>query len=371
MSLRSPGFLPRNAFQALLDALQRRGYVVLGPQARDGVLKLGEVICTDDLVPGLGDSHAPARYRVTFGGAPRWFDWTIGPQSIKPLVFPPRETLWRAERSQAGPVAFVTLPAAAPRLAVLGARACDLAALALLDRHFLSGPDPDPGYAARRAALLLVGVDCVRSAATCFCLSTGDGPALTEGFDVGLSELDDGFLTWAGTAGGGDIVRDLPLQDATPEQLGAAAAALDRAAAGQRRALPSRTLARALYRSLHHPRWDAVAERCLGCGNCAMVCPTCFCFSQRAETGTGCGATGMRREWETCFSADHSLLHGHPWRDGIAARYRQWVTHKLAGWHSQYGRSGCVGCGRCITWCPAAIDLTEEVAAIAGDGADE
>jgi len=105
-----------------------------------------------------------------------------------------------------------------------------------------------------------------------------------------------------------------------------------------------------------------VAERCLACGNCTAVCPTCFCHRQLAEGDLGGVAGATDRVWDSCFSPGHSLLGGRPLRSDTAARYRQWLTHKFCDWEAQYGRSGCVGCGRCIAWCPVGIDVTGELA---------
>ena len=369
---RNPGFLPRSRAQVLVDALVDAGYRVLGPVIRDAVVRFGEIESVDQLAPGLRESQAPGRYRLEQGDDGRWFGWTVGPQGLKPLLFPPRELLWRSSTDGAGRLRFDPPDAVEPGpVAVLGVRPCDIAALALLDAHFLGGPEPDPGYAARRHGLFLVGTDCARSAPTCFCASTGDGPMLTEGYDVGLAELDEGLLVWSGTDAGRAIVDRVALQPALPHQLAEAAEAGNRAAAVQRRHLPSRHLARVLFAELDHARWRRVGARCLACGNCTAVCPTCFCHAVRTEPRLADGTAEQVREWDSCFSADHSLLHGRPLRGDAATRYRQWLTHKLGGWHAQYGRSGCVGCGRCITWCPAGIDLVAEVAAmVAGDGDD-
>ncbi|HEY9228950.1 MAG TPA: 4Fe-4S dicluster domain-containing protein, partial [Gemmatimonadaceae bacterium] len=124
-----------------------------------------------------------------------------------------------------------------------------------------------------------------------------------------------------------------------------------------------------LYRNPEHPRWDDVADRCLACTNCTLVCPTCFCASVEEMSDLAGETSEQWRRWDSCFTLDHSYMHGGSVRGSIRARYRQWLTHKVASWIDQFGTSGCVGCGRCITWCPVGIDITEEVAAIrATDG---
>ena len=119
-----------------------------------------------------------------------------------------------------------------------------------------------------------------------------------------------------------------------------------------------------LYRNYEHPRWDEVAERCLACGNCTMVCPTCFCTTVEDVTDLAGEHVERHQRWDSCFTIDYSHIHGGAVRGSTRSRYRQWMTHKLATWIDQFGSSGCVGCGRCITWCPVGIDITEEARAI-------
>jgi ferredoxin len=250
-------------------------------------------------------------------------------------------------------------------------RACDLAALALQDQHFLEGPYPDPGYRARRAGLLIVAVHCSHPAETCFCASTGDGPRATTGFDLALHELDDGFVVETGSARGEVLCAALPLGPVTGAQRIAAAAQLEAAAARQTRRLPSRNLRAALFANLEHPRWEDVAARCLACGNCTSVCPTCFCHAEFDVPQADGTAAARGRHWDSCFTRDHSYIHGLTIRPDRRTRYRQWLVHKLGSWHDQYGRSGCVGCGRCISWCPVGIDLTDEATAVCAGGGDD
>jgi len=363
-----PGFLPREAFQRLLDLLLQQGYRCLGPVVGEGAIVYREVVSTDRFPVGIGQDQAPGRYRLRETGSDRLFAWANGPQTLKPLLFAPRETLWSAARGVDGGLRFDRVSAPHEPLAVIGVRACDLAALALQDRHFLGRPEPDPWYKARRERLFLVGVDCTHPADTCFCASTGDGPALEYGYDLGLSEITEGFLVLPGSPVGGALLAALELEPATLEQLDRASAEVMEAAAHQTRALPSRRLRDELYRRLDDARWQEVAERCLACGNCTSVCPTCYCFRAEQEGPLDGSQAEQLRLWDSCFNRTHGSVRDHVIRPNVSDRYRQWVTHKLAGWHDQFGRSGCVGCGRCISWCPAGIDLTEEAAALCLEG---
>ncbi|NIR59790.1 MAG: sulfite reductase subunit A [Gammaproteobacteria bacterium] len=361
-------FLARERLGALLKGLCDAGYRCVGPRLRDGAIVYDTLESADDLPRGVRDAQAPGVYRHEVTAGPRCFAWANGPQALKPLVFAPSETLWEARRNQAGALQFVEAAPAAGALAVLGVRACDLAALRLQDRHFLEGPQPDRAYAARRAALFLVAVNCSHPAETCFCVSTGDGPAADAGFDIAMDELDAGFVVEAGSDAGREVLDRLALPAADEAAIEAVGSQRRAAAGGQVRGLPSRDLRDALLTRLEHPRWEQVAARCLACGNCTQVCPTCFCHAHEARPRLDGRASEHLRRWDSCFTQGHSYIHGLTVRADIRSRYRQWLTHKLGTWHDQYGRSGCVGCGRCITWCPTGIDITEEAAAICGDG---
>ncbi len=364
MSSGAARVLARAELAALLAALAHAGYRCVGPQLRDGTIVYDELANVAALPHGVHTTQAPGAYRVQTGAGARCFAWANGPQALKPFTFAPREVLWRAERGADGAVRFVEAAAAVEPLAVLGVRACDLAALHLQDQHFLQGVARDRHYAARREALFLIAVHCTHPAATCFCASTGDGPRAEAGYDLALSECDDGFLVEVGSARGAAIAAALPLADASPAQCAAAAQEVAQAARAQARALPARDLRARLFANLEHARWEDVASRCLACGNCVAVCPTCFCHAELEEPALDGAASVHVRQWDACFTKGHSYIHGLTIRADRRTRYRQWLTHKLGGWHDQYGRSGCVGCGRCISWCPVGIDITEEAGAI-------
>jgi ferredoxin len=221
--------------------------------------------------------------------------------------------------------------------------------------------------------VFIVAVNCHEPGGTCFCVSMGTGPAAQEGYDLVLSEILDGghrLLAEAGTPRGAEVLAEVAdrvgVAGRRPEPADRAAgrAAVDGAAARMGRALDTTDLPALLAGNLEHPRWDEVADRCLTCGNCTMVCPTCFCTSVEDVTDLTGAQAERWRSWESCFSLEHSYVHGGNVRNSPRSRYRQWLTHKFGTWHDQFGTSGCVGCGRCITWCPVAIDVTEELAAI-------
>ena len=393
-----------------LDALVRllaADHRVVGPRVGDGAIVIGDLASAADLPRGWLDQQEAGRYRLEPDAVAGPFDHVVGPFSLKNFLFPARETLSILERVDGS---WVTrTPAWADRpLAVIGVRGCDLAALAIQDRVFLGNGHVDPLYAARRERLFLVAVDCRRPAPTCFCHSTGTGPAACDaatgrGADLILTDLGPGpeesaaatlgipadapriYACRIGSAAGAGVIARLLAEDPeigapSPEQE-SLAEAIPLATARHlavRDALPTpgrrmamEGLRDLLYANLDHPRFEEVATRCLSCTNCTLVCPTCFCASVSEVPELDAERVSRERRWESCFSLDHARMHGHSVRHSTASRYRQWLTHKLGGWIDQFGVSGCTGCGRCITWCPVGIDLTEEVAAIrssTGDG---
>lgn len=352
----------------LIEVLAGRGYQTLGPVVRDGGIAAGPVSTPADLPAGWHDQQEPGRYRLRPSDDPELFGWAVGPQSWKPQLFPPTEVLWRATVDSAG-VQVEEPPRERPPIAVIGARPCEIAAVSVLDKVLAGGAHPDPRYSGRRADAFVVVVECGSPSGTCFCTSMGTGPGVDEDFDLALTELGGGdtidhrFVVRAGSPAGASVLEEIPHRAAGPGDLDQRAGVLDGARARMGRVLDTDGLPDLLSGNIDHPRWSEVAERCLACGNCTMVCPTCFCTDVEDVTDLG-GAVERRRRWASCFDLDHSLLHGGAVRSTVSSRYRQWATHKLSTWHDQFGTSGCVGCGRCITWCPVGIDLTEEVAAI-------
>lgn len=353
-------FLARLRMDELLALLRARGFRVKGPRLADGAIVYDDIKTSKELPAGISVYQEAGQYLVAHSETTRWFAWANGPQALKPLLFQARETLWRVQRDEHGKLAFESVLPQVQPLAVVGVRACDIAALHLQDQHFLRQSFPDVHYARRREQLALIALNCTHPAVTCFCASTDDGPAATFGFDWAMTELDHGFIVNAGSARGTEWVNALQLDDASSNDIQLAQAQVDAAARNQTRSLPRQQRAQRLLAVMEHPQWDDVAERCLSCGNCTSVCPTCFCSNVAAQTHTSLETSSQVREWDSCFTAQHSSMHGTVVRADTRLRYRQWLIHKLATWETQYGRSGCVGCGRCINWCPVGIDLTVE-----------
>jgi len=351
-------FLPRDQMPALFRELGNAGYRVLAPVARAGVIQFSDADSLASL-QGVHVEQAPGHYRLTRHDDVFCFSWAVGPQALKPLTFCAEEALWRVDENQ-GLDFSVVEPDIRPT-AVIGARACDLAALALQRRHFEQPGREDEHFRRRAAALFIVAVDCHTSAETCFCHSTGDGPAVATGADLRLHELAEGYLIEALSERGQPVLQRLPVFPATAEQIECQQTQLEQAAGQQQRVLPPGDLTPGLREQWESPAWRAVAGRCLSCTNCTAVCPTCFCSSQQQQSLPEPGRHEQSRRWDSCFTAQHSYIHGIVIRADTTARYRQWLTHKLGFWHQQYGRSGCVGCGRCIAWCPAGIDLVASV----------
>ncbi len=359
--------IDRDGLQALVDALAARGYRIIGPTVRDGAIVYDTIATIAELPVGWRDRQEPGRYRLERRDDEALFGFAVGPQAWKRFLHPPVEVLWTAHKSEDG-LSLQTTQEGAAKFAFIGVRACEIHAIAIQDRVFCEGPFVDKGYAMRRRDAFVVAVNCGEPGGTCFCVSMQTGPKAQSGFDLALTELVDDnahdFLVEIGSEAGADVLSHLSYRRASDAEITVADAVVTRAAGRMGRTLETDGLKELLQSNLDHPRWDAVAERCLTCANCTMVCPTCFCTTVEDHSDLAGTSAERVRKWDSCFSLDFSYLHGGSVRKSGRSRYRQWMTHKLAHWYDQFGTSGCVGCGRCITWCPVGIDITEEAAAI-------
>jgi ferredoxin len=325
------------------------------------------VASTADLPIGWTDEQAGGVYRLKKRNDEALFGYVVGPHSWKKFLHPALRRLWQAKREDTG-FQIIEETSQTPNYAFIGVRSCELHAIAIQDKVFLGGPSVDPSYQSLRQKAFIVAVNCGQAGGTCFCASMQTGPKAAFGFDLALTEVLEAnrhyFVVEVGTELGAEILREVSHQETREDEKGTAARIVAKTAEQMGRTLDTSDIKDLLYRNDDHPRWDHVAARCLTCGNCTMVCPTCFCTTVEDVTDlTGEYAERWQR-WDSCFTMDFSYIHGGSVRSSAKSRYRQWMTHKLATWIDQFGTSGCVGCGRCITWCPVAIDITEEVRAL-------
>jgi sulfhydrogenase subunit beta (sulfur reductase) len=366
--------LERESFQHLLDALVKRGYRVVGPTVRDGAIVYDELNSAADLPVGWTEEQNSGTYRLKRRNDEAMFGYAVGPHSWKKFLHPPVVRLWQATR-QDNTLQIKEEPHEARKMAFISARSCELHAIAIQDRVFMNGAYTDPRYKAKREQTFTVAINCAQAGGTCFCVSMNTGPKATSRFDLALTEvLREGrhyFLGEVGTELGSEVLREIPYTTAEESERAAAEDVVARTAQQMGRKMDTVGIKDLLYRNYEHPRWDNVAARCLTCANCTMVCPTCFCTTVEDVTDLKGEHAERWQKWDSCFTMDFSYIHGGSIRATPKARYRQWMTHKLATWIDQFGSSGCVGCGRCITWCPVGIDITEEVAAIRGTRKDD
>jgi formate hydrogenlyase subunit 6/NADH:ubiquinone oxidoreductase subunit I len=359
-------FIESRTLGELIGWLKQQGYSVIGPTIRDNAITLGPIGNLYDLPMGWTDEQEAGRYRLTKRDDKAFFGYVVGPHSWKRFLHPPEVRLFAAVRQESS---FKILDNEIPpsHYAFLGVRGCDLAAIKTQDRVLLQDKFADGIYQERRRDNFIVAVNCTQAAPTCFCSSMGTGPKVEGNFDVCLTELilpqTHRFLVEIGSPKGVHAIEAIEHSEASEEGRQQAAEAVGKAANMIKRKLETSGIREFIYKNLESPHWDKIAAQCLNCANCTMVCPTCFCTTVQDVTDlTGAHAERWRK-WDSCFNTEFSYIHGGSIRTSAKSRYRQWFVHKLASWYDQFGSSGCVGCGRCITWCPVGIDITEEARA--------
>ena len=357
----------RKSIDVLFDILKKQGYRIIGPTVRDEAVIYEELDSANDLPIGWTDEQSAAKYRLKKRNDDALFGYVVGPQSWKKFLFPPRLKLMSLKRSEKEFI--VNEDESKPvKFAFIGVRSCELNAIFVQDKVFRDGEYADPYYRKIRENILIIAVNCTEPKGTCFCTSMNTGPKAKDGFDIALTEIISDkkhhFTAEPGSLIGDEILTKLPHRDASKNETETADKLLKDASKKMGRKMDTRGIKDLLYSNLEHPEWEDVSKRCLTCANCTMVCPTCFCSTVEDVTDLAGDNAERWRSWDSCFCLDYSKVAGGNFRTSPRARYRQWMTHKLASWIDQFGTSGCVGCGRCITWCPVGIDITEEVRAI-------
>jgi ferredoxin len=357
--------LPKAELETLLSNLHRMGYRVIGPQIQDGVIVYRPLESMADLPKGYISEEDAAHYRLVYTGHERYFDATPGAQSWKQFFFPPLSEIACFKRDGTGRWQLEEPKPDLTPLAFVGVSPCDLAAIQVQDRIFMREEWKDPLYRQRRQSAFILAVNCLHPCGTGFCASMGTGPKAGAGFDLCLTELEDVFLMEIGSESGRMVMEGVSVLPTSAFWLQAAQLGLEEATAKMGRSLPEpQNLPDLLLNNLDARQWDDVACRCMSCSSCTQVCPTCFCWDTRDSADLSGQTARRERLWDSCFNPDYSYIAGGNTRPNTRSRYRQWLTHKFGSWMAQFGTFGCIGCGRCITWCPAAIDVTAELRAI-------
>jgi sulfhydrogenase subunit beta (sulfur reductase) len=339
-------------------------YDVVAPTVKQSAIMFQKIDSPGELARGHRDFQAPGMYRLFQPLNDATFSYSNGENSLKWFLHPPKQVLFRGKLGQS----LETLeeePGPPRPMAFFALRSCDIAALNVLDKVFLNGSN-DSVYLKRREGALIVALSCTSPGHLCFCASMGTGPRPSELYDLNLVELPDRFLVETRTDKGRSILRRIPSRPATEQDSNQADSLLSQAEHEMGRYLNTERLPEILLDSLEHPYWDVMKRWCIGCANCTMVCPTCFCNEIGDSVDINTLVVERQRLWEMCFTKEFAAAHGWNARPNLRERYRHWLCHKLSYWVEQYGVFGCVGCGRCLAWCPVGIDITQVAATIRG-----
>lgn len=357
----------KNAIDGLLSILKSEGFITVAPTIKDSTIIYDEIGSTSELPIGWTDEQEGGHYKLIRRNDDALFAYNVGPHSWKKYLFPPKLQLFEANKDGKS-FEIKTVFTDNTKYAFIGVRACELKAIQIHDKVFNNFMYKDPNYVSLRDRLFIVTVNCTKAGNTCFCVSMNTGPKADEGFDLSITEVINSdehyFVVQSGSKKGEDVLNKIENAEANETQIFEAEAAIKDAASNMGRHLNTEGLQELLLTNMEHPQWNDVAARCLTCANCTMVCPTCFCNNVEDVNDISGEHSERWRKWDSCFSLDFSKVAGGNFRTSPKARYRQWMTHKLSSWVDQFGSFGCVGCGRCITWCPVGIDITKEAKAI-------
>ena len=250
---------------------------------------------------------------------------------------------------------------------IFGAHPCDIHGLKILDVVF-GGRYMDGYYFARRNNAIIIGIDCIPDD-LCFCRSTGTDFVDT-GFDLFLSDIDDSYLVRVGTSLGDDIIKagdSLFLEVEKKDREEYKRKSIQRRESFETE-IQLQDLPEIMDLEYESQIWQEVGEKCLSCGTCSMVCPTCYCYAVFDELNLDVSSGQRKRRWDSCLFKDYALVAGgHNFRAQRSSRVKNRYFHKQRGFVSQYGRPSCVGCGRCKAYCPAGVDIVEVIGKLKGE----
>ncbi|MDP3979835.1 MAG: 4Fe-4S dicluster domain-containing protein, partial [Chlamydiota bacterium] len=333
----------RSGFSELLQILQKKGYQLIGPRIRDGAIVYEQIDTDADLPAGWTDKQKAGQYRLEKRNDGALFAYVLGPRTWKQYLSPPVMTLWRAKRI-GDTFEVVQEKKEIPQYAFIGVRACEIHAMEIQDKVFAQETYKDPTYVNIRKNAFILAVNCTRPGGTCFCASMKTGPKVSKGFDIALTEIINNhehfFILEIGSERALGVVESIEYTKAGEQEIRTESDLLNKAVTSMGRSMDTGKIQEIFYRNYENPHWETVAKRCLTCANCTMVCPTCFCWTVEDSTDLAGDAIRVKKQ-DSCFTSDFSYIHGGSVRYSAMARYRQWLTHKLATWIDQFGTSGC------------------------------
>lgn len=287
-----------------------------------------------------------------------WYRNTVIPP--KANFLPNMEKLFGFRKEDGG--YNLELPAAeAPKQLVFGIRPCDARALAIIDMAFQDAYE-DTYYLSRRKNALLVGMGCVNPYDSCFCTSLGLGPAEAADVDLMLTDIGEGFLIEEVTDKGRELMAQTEgVEEATRDDEARAGEARDAAYQKVTRKIATKEIEKRLPAAFEDEKfWEKTAAKCVSCGICTFLCPTCYCFDINDEALRGDGA--RYRNWDCCSFPLYTKMPMENPREAKWRRVRQKVCHKYLFYPRLFDIIACTGCGRCIRLCPVNWDITQTLA---------
>jgi len=305
---------------------------VIGPKRKDGKYAFDKLIETGELCLD--------------------YDTTLLPPKM--YLFPPKETLIKFELGKEPEVEPV---AEAKPLILFGVHPYDIKAIELLDVAF-STTNPDINYLSRREKAVIIGVDCLNPNPNAFCPSLGTATAET-GFDLMLTDIGDSYVVAIGSSKGEQLLtKYAETREASQAELAQRNSERQKALARYKVTLniSPEELPQLLDKSWDSPWWKEKSEKCLSCGSCIVVCPTCFCFDVQDDIALNLKEGERYRQWDGCMLADFAAVAGGGnFRGDKESRFRHRMYRKGKYIWERYGKLGCVGCGRCASACLAEI----------------
>jgi ferredoxin len=336
----------------LFEKLASDGYEIVGPKIVDGVIRLVHLKSFDEIATNVSDIQEPGSYKLVEGSFFRH-----GLDAPKRYLYPPSLRLYRIDKDLK---VHIETPGDR-KIAFFGIKPCDSAAIAVQEKVFEQ--NGESYFLTLRKNSIIIVENCIEPGNTCFCATMGTGPKAVKGFDISYTKIDGSIVFEAGSEKGLRYLEELNLELADSELSRKYLKVLDESAAKARADFTTDDLPEQLELGMESPIFKEIAEKCLGCANCNLVCPTCFCFDVYDVPNLD-GSADRIRVWDGCLTYKYALVSGGNFRPDLWARYRHWLLHKFSFWVKQFETFGCVGCGRCITWCPVGIDVRESVSQV-------